>query len=128
MQPDEMENIKIRPLRRFRILFAFAFLAILASEEVLAQFINNQNARMDVRGTSRRTARRVDRRHDRWEGGSSEVYYETAPAAAAAASAAVLYSLPGGCEDRNGLFFCNGIYYQPQMQGTQVVYVQVQDE
>jgi hypothetical protein len=114
-------------IKRYRVCLAVFFLTMLASEEILAQFVNNQNARMDVRGTSRRTARRVNRRHDRWEE-PQEVYVEAAPAAAAAATAAVLYSLPGGCEDRNGLYFCNGIYYEAQMQGTQVVYIQVEGD
>ncbi len=125
-----MKKIKLTQIRKFGALLALAFLSLLASEEILAQFINNQNARMDVRGTSRRTARRVDRRHDRWEGGgSSDVYYEEAPAATAAvagaAAAAVIYSLPSGCRDNNGIFDCNGVRYQAQMQGNQVVYVQV---
>src|SRR5688500_4221652 len=125
-----MKNITTRQLRKFGALLAIAFLSILASEEILAQFINNQNARMDVRGTSRRTARRVDRRHDRWEGGgSSDTYYEEAPVATAAvagaATAAVLTSLPGGCQDNNGVFDCGGTRYRAQMQGSQVVYVQV---
>jgi len=124
-----MENIKIRQFRKIRAILAIAFLSLLASEEILAQFVRNQNARMDVRGTSRRTARRVNRRHDTFNSGSSQVYYEdTAPveaAAAGAAAAAVLYSLPGGCVDNNGIFDCNGIRYQAQMQGSQVVYIQI---
>ena len=115
-------------VKKFAILLAAFFLTLLLSEEILllAQGIRNQQARMDVRGTSRRTARRVNRRHDYWDSGSSnEVYVEPAPAAAAAATAAVLYSLPGGCEDRDGLFYCNGVTYEAQMQGTTVVYVQV---
>ena len=121
-----MENIKTRQIRKFGALLALAFLSLLASEEILAQFINNQNARMDVRGTSRRTARRVDRRHDAFEGGGDQ-YYEAAPVAAAAAvtTAAVLTSLPGNCQDNNGIFDCGGTRYQAQMQGSQVVYVQV---
>src|SRR5690242_18325423 len=113
-------------IKKYKVLLAVFFMTLLASEEILAQFINNQNARMDVRGTSRRTARRVDRRHDTWEGGN-DVYVESAPAAAAAgvAAAAVLYSLPSGCQDNNGIFNCNGANYQAQMQGTTVVYVQV---
>ena len=125
-----MNMISIKQFKKYRALLAAFFLTMLASEELIAQFINNQNARMDVRGTSRRTARRVDRRHDRWEGGNDgDVYYETAPAAAAAAgaaTAAILYSLPGNCADEGGIFNCGGIYYQPQMQGTQVVYIQVE--
>jgi hypothetical protein len=122
-----MRNLNIGQLRKYGVLLAAGFLTLLASEELLAQFINNQNARMDVRGTSRRTARRVDRRHDRWEGGGDQ-YYEAAPAAAAAAvtTAAVLTSLPGGCVDQNGIFDCNGTRYQAQMQGSNVVYIQVQ--
>ena len=123
-----MKNITTRQLRKFGALLAIAFLSILASEEILAQFINNQNARMDVRGTSRRTARRVNRRHDVYNSGSSQVYYEEAPvaeAAAVGAAAAVLYSLPAGCQDNNGIFDCNGTRYQAQMQGSQVVYIQV---
>src|SRR5688572_385227 len=124
-----MRKLNIRQIRKFGVILAAFFLTLLASEEILAQFINNQNARMDVRGTSRRTARRVDRRHDRWEGGGDE-YYEAAPAPAAAAAAvttaAVLTSLPGGCVDNNGIFDCNGTRYQAQMQGSNVVYVQVQ--
>lgn len=123
-----MKNLTTRQARKFSVMVAIAFLSLLASEEILAQFINNQNARMDVRGTSRRTARRVNRRHDAFNSGSSEVYYESAPAAEAAAvgaGAAVLYSLPNGCIDNNGIFDCNGIRYQAQMQGSQVVYVQI---
>ena len=123
-----MRNLNIRQIRKVAALLAAFFLTILASEEILAQFINNQNARMDVRGTSRRTARRVNRRHDRWEA-PAETYYEEAPAAAAAAAvttAAVLATLPAGCVDNNGIFDCNGIHYQAQMQGSNVVYVQVQ--
>ncbi|KAA9332636.1 hypothetical protein [Adhaeribacter soli] len=122
-----MKKISKIQLKKYRTLLAAFFLMMLASEELLAQFVNNQNARMDVRGTSRRTARRVDRRHDRWEG-PDEVYVAPAPAAAAAgaAAAAVLYSLPAGCIDQSGIFDCNGVRYQPQMQGTTVVYVQVQ--
>ena len=116
-------------LKKYAILLAAFFLTLLLSEEILllAQGIRNQQARMDVRGTSRRTARRVNRRHDYWGSGSSNeaVYVEPAPAAAAAATAAVLYSLPGGCEERDGLYHCNGITYEAQMQGTTVVYVQI---
>jgi hypothetical protein len=124
----QMKKLTISQIRKFGVILAVFFLTLLATEEILAQFINNQNARMDVRGTSRRTARRVDRRHDSMEGGGDE-YYEAAPAAAAAAAvttAAVLTSLPGGCIDQNGIFDCNGIRYQAQMQGSQVVYVQIQ--
>jgi hypothetical protein len=124
----KMKKLTIRQIRKYGVVLAAFFLTLLASEEILAQFINNQNARMDVRGTSRRTARRVDRRHDAWEGGS-DAYYAPAPAAAAAGAAvgaaAVLYSLPGGCIDNGGIYDCNGTRYQSQMQGTQVVYVQV---
>jgi hypothetical protein len=125
---EEMKNLTTRHIRKFGALVAISFLSLLASEEILAQFINNQRARMDVRGTSRRTARRVNRRHDAFNSGSSDVYNEEAPvaeAAAVGAAAAVLYSLPAGCRDNNGIFDCNGIHYQAQMQGSQVVYVQI---
>ncbi|MFC5270344.1 hypothetical protein [Adhaeribacter terreus] len=116
-------------IKKFAVLLAACFLTLLLSEEILllAQGIRNQQARMDVRGTSRRTARRVDRRQDVWDSGSSNtVYVEPAPAAAAAATAAILYSLPAGCQNRDGLYYCNGITYEAQMQGTTVVYIQVQ--
>lgn len=118
----------MKRLKKYNILLAISFLTLLASEEIIAQFIDNQNARMDVRGTSRRTARRVNRRHDYVE--ADNYYAAPAPAAAAAgaavATAAVLTALPAGCIDNNGIFDCNGIRYQAQMQGTQVVYVQIQ--
>jgi hypothetical protein len=121
-----MKKITIRHIRKYGAVLAAGFLTLLASEEILAQFVNNTNARMDVRGTSRRTSRRVNRRHDAWD--NSGDYY-AAPAAAAAgaavATAAVLTSLPAGCNDNNGIFDCNGTRYQAQMQGTNVVYVQV---
>lgn len=109
-------------------LFSIAvfFLLLLAAEEIVAQYINNQAARMDVRATSRRTARRVDRRQDVIDAPGG-VY--GAPVAAAATTAAVLYTLPSECVMRaiSGInyHYCNGIYYKPQYQGTQVVYVQV---
>jgi|SRR6478736_4150104 len=123
-----MKNITTKQLRKLGALLAVFFLSLLASEEILAQFVNNNRARADVRGTSRRTARRVDRRHDAWEGGGDD-YYEAAPVATAAvagaATAAVLTSLPGGCNDNNGIFDCGGTRYRAEMQGSQVVYVQV---
>ncbi|MFC5270343.1 hypothetical protein [Adhaeribacter terreus] len=119
-------------LKKIAVVLAAFFLTLLLSEEIflMAQGIRNQRARMDVRGTSRRTARRVNRRHDYYQGGRG--YYGgayVAPAAVAvgaAATAAVLYSLPGGCVDYSGYYNCNGTYYQPQMQGTEVVYIQVE--
>ncbi|MBK0404681.1 hypothetical protein I5M27_16930 [Adhaeribacter sp. BT258] len=118
--------------KKFAILLAAFFLMLLAAEEILllAQGIRNQRARMDVRGTSRRTARRVNRRHDYWNGsrGTYGGYY-AAPVAAAAvvgATAAAVYSLPSGCTDYNGYYNCGGTYYQPQMQGNEVVYIQVE--
>ncbi|MBK0404682.1 hypothetical protein I5M27_16935 [Adhaeribacter sp. BT258] len=122
-----MKKTTTNRIKKISALLATFFLILLFSEEmlVIAQGIRNQQARMDVRGTSRRTARRVDRRHDYMEGNNTG-YVEPAPAAAAAATAAVLYSLPGNCADENGLYNCNGIYYEAQMEGTTVVYVQVQ--
>src|SRR5678810_652091 len=105
-----MKKIKIRQIRKYGVVLAASFLTLLASEEILAQFVNNTNARMDVRGTSRRTARRVDRRHDAFEA-PADAYYAPAPAAAAAGAAvgaaAVLTALPGGCIDNGGIYDCN---------------------
>jgi hypothetical protein len=114
-------------IKKYRAVLSVFLLMFLAAEESSAQVIENQNARMDVRGTSRRTARRVNRRHDYMEA-PSEGYVEpvaAAPVAAAAvATAAVIYALPDGCVDRSSYFDCNGVRYRPQYQGTQVVYVQ----
>lgn len=103
---------------------AIFFLALLAAEEIVAQYAYPAAA---VRGTSRRTARRVDRRQDVLDP-TTVVVAPAAPVAAAATTAAVLYTLPAGCVMRavSGInyHYCNGIYYQPQYQGTQVVYVQ----
>ena len=126
-----MEKIAIK---RFRIITGFLaafFLMLLASEEmlVMAQGIRNQRARQDVRGTSRRTARRVNRRHDYWQSGSSDVYVESAPVEVVEEEppmdSGILYSLPGGCVEESGIYNCNGVRYQAQMQGTTVVYVQI---
>jgi hypothetical protein len=121
-----MKKITTKQIKKISALLAAFFLILLVSEEMLimAQGIRNQRVRQDVRGTSRRTARRVDRRHDYVEGNNSG-YVEAAPVAAAAATAAVLYSLPGNCADDNGLYNCGGVYYEAQMEGTTVVYVQV---
>ena len=123
----------MKRVKKYGILLAAFFLTILLAEEmlVMAQYIRGGRARADVRGTSRRTARRVNRRHDYWNG-SRGYYggYYAAPVAGAAvagaAAATMLYSLPGGCSDYHGYYNCNGTYYQPQMQGTEVVYIQVE--
>jgi hypothetical protein len=124
-----MKRLTTRQIRNFWVMLAAFFLTILATEELLAQFINNSRARANVRGTSRRTARRVDRRHDYFYGGRYGGGYYAAPVATAAAAgvatAAVLTSLPGGCSPYNNYYNCNGTYYAPQMQGTEVVYIQV---
>jgi hypothetical protein len=124
-----MIQVKTRQIRKYSVLLAFSLLSLLASEELLAQFINNGAARANVRGTSRRTSRRVNRRHDYFYGGRYGGGYYGAPVAAGAvagvATAAVLTSLPGGCSPYNNYYNCGGNYYQPQMQGTEVVYIQV---
>jgi hypothetical protein len=63
----------MKQIKKYGVLVAIFFLAMLASEEILAQFINNGAARANVRGTSRRTSRRVNRRHDYWGGGDMAV-------------------------------------------------------
>jgi len=124
-----MKKITIRQVRKCGVLLAAFFLTLLASEEILAQFINNGAARANVRGTSRRTSRRVNRRHDAFYGGRYGGGYYGAPVAAGAvagvATAAVLTSLPGNCSPYNNYYNCGGTYYSPQMQGTEVVYIQV---
>ncbi len=119
-----MKNLSTQNLKKYAAFFVAFFLLVLAAEEIAAQVIHNQNARMDVRGTSRRTARRVDRRQDVIDG---DVGYAApvATAAAVTATAAILYSLPGGCVDRSGIFDCNGSRYRPQYQGANLVYVKV---
>ena len=130
-----MKKLAIKDFKKYGILIAGFFLSLLAAEEiiVLAQFINNSAARANVRGTSRRTSRRVNRRHDYFHGNRGYYggggYYAAPVAGAAvagAATAALLYSLPSGCSDYHGYYNCNGTYYQPQMQGTEVVYIQVE--
>lgn len=128
-----MKKLSLKQFRNVGVLLAAFFLSLLFAEELLAQFINNGAARANVRGTSRRTARRVNRRHDYFYGGRGYYggggYYGGAVAAGAVAgvaTAAVLTSLPGGCSPYNNYYNCGGVYYQPTMQGTEVVYVQVE--
>jgi hypothetical protein len=125
-----MKKLNNKQFKKIAVLIAAFFLTILASEEILAQFINRGGARADVRGTSRRTSRRVNRRHDAFYGGGYGGGYYGAPVAAGAvagvAAAAVLTSLPGGCSPYNNYYNCGGTYYAPQMQGTEVVYIQVE--
>lgn len=124
-----MKKLTIKQIKKYAGLVAAFFLSILTTEEILAQFISNGAARANVRGTSRRTARRVNRRHDYFYGGRYGGGYYGAPVAAGAAvgvaTAAVLTSLPGGCTPYNNYYNCGGTYYAPQMQGTEVVYIQV---
>jgi hypothetical protein len=118
----------MKQIKKYGVLVAIFFLAMLASEEILAQFINNGAARANVRGTSRRTSRRVNRRHDYWGGGGYGGYYGAPVAGAAVAGVAMgamVTSLPGGCTPYNNYYNCGGTYYQPQMQGTEVVYIVV---
>lgn len=121
-----MKNSSLKQLRQYTTWLVAFFLTLLASEEIIAQFINNSAARANVRGTSRRTARRVNRRHDYFYGGRYGGGYYNAPVAAGVATAAVITSLPGGCSPYHNYYNCNGIYYAPQMQGTEVVYIQVE--
>ena len=121
-----MKKLSTQNLKKYYTLLGVFFLMVLAAEDIAAQFIRNNAARANVRGTSRRTARRVDRRHDYYRGGSGYYAAPVAAAAVAGAAAAVIYSLPGGCVDRSGYYYCNGTYYQPQQQGAEVVYVQVE--
>ena len=127
-----MKKLTTRQIRKYGLALVGFFLTLLASEEILAQFINNSAARANVRGTSRRTSRRVNRRHDYFYGGRYGGGYYGAPVAAGAvagvATAAVLTSLPGGCSPYNNYYNCNGTYYAPQMQGTEVVYIQVEGD
>ncbi|KAA9332637.1 hypothetical protein [Adhaeribacter soli] len=123
-----MKKLTIKQVKKYAGLVAAFFLSLLATEEILAQFISNGAARANVRGTSRRTARRVNRRHDYFYGGRYGGGYYAAPVGAAAAgvaTAAVLTSLPGGCSPYHNYYNCNGTYYAPQMQGTEVVYILV---
>lgn len=127
-----MKKLNNKQFKKFAVLIATFFLTLIAAEEILAQFIRGGAARADVRGTSRRTARRVNRRHDAFYGGRYGGGYYGAPVAAGAvagvATAAVLTSLPGGCTPYNNYYNCGGTYYSPQMQGTEVVYIQVEDD
>ncbi len=126
-----MKALPNKYFKKFAVLIAVFFLSLLAAEEILAQFINRGGARADVRGTSRRTARRVNRRHDAFYGGrgyygGGGYYGAGAAAAGAVAATAVLTSLPGGCSPYNNYYNCGGTYYEPTMQGAEVVYVQVE--
>ncbi|MBK0402503.1 hypothetical protein I5M27_05865 [Adhaeribacter sp. BT258] len=120
-----MKNLSSLNLKKCAAFIVAFFLFVLGAEEIMAQYIHNDEIRRDVRGTARRSARRVERRHDIIEG---DVGY-VAPVAAAAAvtTAAILYSLPHGCIDRSGIYDCNGIRYRPQYQGANLVYIQVND-
>ena len=125
-----MKKLHNQQFKKFAVLIAVFFLSLLAAEEILAQFINRGGARADVRGTSRSTSRRVNRRHDAFYGGRGYYggggYYAGSAAVGAVAAAAVLTSLPGGCSPYNNYYNCGGTYYEPTMQGTEVVYVQVE--
>jgi|SRR5687768_17248323 len=125
-----MRKLHNSQFKRYAVFIAVFFLSLLAAEEILAQFVRRGGARADVRGTSRRTARRVNRRHDGFYGGRGYYggggYYAGAAAVGAVATAAVLTSLPGGCSPYNNYYNCGGTYYEPTMQGTEVVYVQVE--
>lgn len=125
-----MKKVSNNQLKKYSTALVVLFLLILASEDIIAQFISNGAARANVRGTSRRTARRVNRRHDYFYGGGRYGGYYAAPVAGAAvagaAAATILYSLPGGCTPYNNYYNCGGTYYAPQMQGTEVVYIQVE--
>src|SRR5687768_15991963 len=102
--------------------------AVLVADEVDAQFVHRGAARANVRQTSRRTGRRVNRRPDAFYGGRYGGGYYAAPVAAGVPTAAVLTSLPGGCSPYNNYSIYNGTYYAPQIQGTEVVYIQVEGD
>ena len=126
-----MRNLPNSQFKRYAVLIAVFFLSLLAADEILAQFVHRGGARADVRGTSRRTSRRVNRRQDAFYGGrgyygGGGYYAGGAAAVGAVAAAAVLTSLPGGCSPYNNYYNCGGTYYEPTMQGTEVVYVQVE--
>ena len=38
----------------------------------------------------------------------------------------MLYTLPAGCTPYNAYYNCHGTYYQPQYQGDNVTYIQVE--
>jgi hypothetical protein len=44
----------------------------------------------------------------------------------AAAVGSMLYTLPAGCTPYNAYYNCGGTYYQPQYQGDNVTYIQVE--
>lgn len=90
--------------------------AALMSTEVLA-IVGRPMTPMSVAGVARRTTRRT-------------VYAGAAVAtgAAVAGTAAMLTALPPGCANMTvaggPYYHCGSTYYQPQYQGTEVVYVE----
>jgi len=112
------------------IFFLICTLIAADALDAAAQYIRNNAARRNVRGTSRRTARRVDRRQDYWDAGRYGGYgYGTG---AAVVGTAALMSLPANCvaRDISGMSYsyCDGHYYQPQYDGADVVYIEVEIE
>jgi hypothetical protein len=78
------------------------------------------------RRVARRTARRTTRRNVGYYGGGVGYY----GGAAVVTGAAYVSSLPAGCILRAvagiDYQYCNGIYYRPFYQGTDVVYEEVE--
>lgn len=98
----------------FKLYLLFGILVTLISIETFAQY---GTSRRVARRTSRRTSRRMNYRNDMYYGGGYG--YDYGPGA--------VTTLPGGCLLRaiSGINYqyCDGTYYRPYYEGTQVVYV-----